>query len=103
MSRNHGFIYSNGGWLLSPAYDINPVTPANDLHLNINDDDNSLSYELAMEVIVFFQLSKSQAEQIKEEVLVSVSQWGSVANVLMVSINKQQWATWPLLLWKASV
>ena len=24
--RNHGFIYNKGGWLLSPAYDINPVT-----------------------------------------------------------------------------
>jgi len=88
--RNHGFIYSNGGWLLSPAYDINPVTPANGLHLNISDDDNSLSYELAMEVIAFFQLTKSQAEQIKEEVLVSVSQWGSVANVLKISRSEQQ-------------
>ncbi|MES9977172.1 MAG: type II toxin-antitoxin system HipA family toxin, partial [Candidatus Thiodiazotropha sp. 6PLUC5] len=31
--RNHGFIYHKGGWLLSPAYDINPVTPTNGLHL----------------------------------------------------------------------
>jgi len=88
--RNHGFIYSNGGWLLSPAYDINPVTPANGLHLNISDDDNSLSYKLAMEVIAFFQLSKSQAEQIKEEVLMSVAQWESVANLLKISRGEQQ-------------
>jgi len=88
--RNHGFIYSNGGWLLSPAYDINPVTPANGLHLNISDDDNSLSYELAMEVIAFFQLSKSQAEQIKKEVLVSVAQWKTVANSLKISRGEQQ-------------
>ncbi|ORU93162.1 MAG: toxin HipA [Cycloclasticus sp. symbiont of Poecilosclerida sp. N] len=88
--RNHGFIYSNGGWLLSPAYDINPVTPANGLYLNISDDDNSLSYELAMEVIAFFQLSKSQAEQIKEEVLMSVAQWESVANRLKISRSEQQ-------------
>ncbi len=23
--RNHGFIYHKGGWLLSPAYNINPI------------------------------------------------------------------------------
>ena len=41
--RNHGFIYHQGGWLLSPAYDINPVTPANGLQLNISDNDNRLN------------------------------------------------------------
>ena len=52
--RNHGFIYNQKGWLLSPAYDINPVTTANGLHLNVTDSDNVLDYELAMEVIDFF-------------------------------------------------
>lgn len=88
--RNHGFIYSNGGWLLSPAYDINPVTPANSLHLNITDDDNSLNYELAMDVIEFFQLSTSQAQRIKEEVLVSVARWETVASSANISRSEQQ-------------
>jgi len=77
--RNHGFIYHKSGWLLSPAYDINPVTPATGLHLNISDCDNSLSYELAMEVIDFFQLPKEDALQIKSEVLASVDNWEAVA------------------------
>jgi serine/threonine-protein kinase HipA len=77
--RNHGFIYNNGGWLLSPAYDINPITPANGLHLNISDNGNSLSYELAMEVIDFFRLSEQGAEKIISEVLASVGNWESVA------------------------
>ena len=77
--RNHGFIYHNGGWLLSPAFDINPVTPANGLHLNISDNDNSLNYELAMEVIGFFRLSEERAVQIKSEVLASVGNWEAVA------------------------
>lgn len=88
--RNHGFIYSNGGWLLSPAYDINPVTPANGLHLNISDGDNSLNYDLAMEVIEFFQLSNFQAQLIKDEVLTSVMQWRSVAGSINISRNEQQ-------------
>lgn len=60
--RNHGFIYRDSGWILSPAYDINPVTPATGLHLNITDDDNSLNYDLAMEVISFFQLNSVEAK-----------------------------------------
>jgi serine/threonine-protein kinase HipA len=88
--RNHGFIYSNGGWLLSPAYDINPVTPANGLHLNITDDDNSLNYELAMDVIEFFQLSTSGAQRIKDEVLISVARWETVANAANIGRGEQR-------------
>ena len=88
--RNHGFIYSNGGWLLSPAYDINPVTPANGLHLNITDDDNSLNYELAMDVIAFFQLTKSQAQRIKNDVLISVARWETLASSANIGRSEQQ-------------
>lgn len=88
--RNHGFIFQKGGWVLSPAYDINPVTPSNGLHLNITDDDNSLNYDLAMDVIDFFQLEENEAEKIKNEVLESVRQWQSVAKSIGISRNEQQ-------------
>lgn len=88
--RNHGFIYHKGGWLLSPAYDINPVTPADGLHLNISDDDNSLSYELALEVIDFFQLDKASAIQIKDKVMASVCNWESVATRVGLGRAEQQ-------------
>lgn len=91
--RNHGFIYSKGGWLLSPAYDINPVTPTGGLHLNINEDDNSLNYELAMEVIDFFQLVEKDALQIKNEVLESVTRWESVATKIGLGRAEQQLMT----------
>lgn len=88
--RNHGFIYHKGGWLLSPAYDINPVTPTGGLHLNISDDDNSLNYALAMDVIEFFQLSEEDALQIKSDVLISVSHWQSVAMKVGIGRAEQQ-------------
>ncbi len=88
--RNHGFIYHHGGWILSPAYDVNPVTPANGLHLNITDDDNRLDYDLAMSVIDFFQLRKSTAEKIKADVLTSVSQWKTTATAIGISRGEQQ-------------
>lgn len=43
--------------MLSLAYDINPVSPANGMHLNITYDDNSLNFELAMAVVDFFPIS----------------------------------------------
>ena len=88
--RNHGFIYCDGGWILSPAYDINPVTPANGLHLNISDNDNSLDFDLAMEVIDFFQLNEVDAEAIKDKVLTSVAEWQNVAADIGVSRKEQQ-------------
>ncbi len=88
--RNHGFIYHKNGWLLSPAYDMNPVTPSNGLHLNISDSDNRLDYDLAIDVIEFFQLSEKGAQQIKREVLASVSNWQSVATKVGLNRVEQQ-------------
>ena len=88
--RNHGFIYRSGGWVLSPAYDINPTTPANGLHLNITDNDNRLNDNLAMEVMDFFRLDPSEAHQIRDEVLSSVRQWKQVATALHIPRAEQQ-------------
>lgn len=88
--RNHGFIYQGDGWTLSPAYDINPVTPAVGLHLNITDSDNSLDYALAMEVVDFFQLTRSDAELIMADVLASVSDWKRVAKETGINRSEQE-------------
>lgn len=87
--RNHGFILSNNGWQLSPAYDINPVTPARGLHLNITEDDNNLDFNLAMEVIDFFRIKPTQAKKIKKEVCQSVSQWAIKATDSGISRSEQ--------------
>ena len=88
--RNHGFIYRDGGWVLSPAYDINPTTPANGLHLFTSEDDNSLSYDLAMDVIDYFRLNKGQAQSIVNQVKESVSAWEGVATKSGISRNEQK-------------
>jgi len=60
------------------------------LHLNINDKDNSLDYELAMEVVDFFQLNSTQARKIKGEVLASVGNWRAKANAVGLGRNEQK-------------
>ncbi|MCT4709753.1 HipA domain-containing protein [Enterobacteriaceae bacterium H11S18] len=88
--RNHGFIFHNNGWILSPAYDINPVTPANGLHLNITESDNRLDYALAIEIIDFFGLTLNEAQKIKDEVVSAVSNWRKIAQLLGIDRGEQE-------------
>ncbi len=88
--RNHGFILTDGGWLLSPAYDINPVETGTGLKLNISDEDNSLDIELAMGVSSFFRLTKKRAAEIIEEVQAAVRNWRVVATKYGLSRTEQE-------------
>lgn len=88
--RNHGFILDRQGWRLSPAYDINPVTPAHGLHLNINESDNRLDFALAMEVVDYFRIKLSRARSIQQEVRQSVSHWDDKAKAVGISRAEQE-------------
>ncbi|MDP8185356.1 type II toxin-antitoxin system HipA family toxin [Phocoenobacter skyensis] len=88
--RNHGFIYNDRGWILSPAYDLNPIPSSRGLHLNITDSDNRLDYQLAFDVADFFQLSKTQAEEIYDEVMIIVGEWKSIATEIGISRQEQE-------------
>ena len=85
--RNHGFLLQDKGWVLSPAYDINPSPDKPGLHLNITDTDNSLDYALAFEVAEFFRLRPTQATGIYDDVLKAVSRWQAVARQVGFSAN----------------
>ncbi|OBX05688.1 toxin HipA [Gallibacterium genomosp. 3] len=88
--RNHGFIYQNAGWILSPAYDLNPSPLSQGLHLNITDSDNRLDFQLAFEVAEFFQLTPNQAKQIYDEVMTVVNKWQKFATNLGISRQEQE-------------
>lgn len=87
--RNHGFVFRDNGWQLSPVYDLNPVTPAMGLHLNISDTDNSLDFGLAMEVIPYFQLGAKEAKDILNEVCSSVKNWPKEATAAGIAPDEQ--------------
>lgn len=67
--RNHAFVLGKNGWLLSPLYDVNPVPYGDELSLNVNEDDNRISLELAVETAVRFGIKKSDAQRDAEEIL----------------------------------
>jgi serine/threonine-protein kinase HipA len=83
-------LYEIGrGWKLSPAYDLNPSPYGKKaLSLNISETDNSLSFELALSVMNYFQLSAKDARNIMEEVKLSVKNWRNVA--INLGLNRQE-------------
>ena len=83
--RNHGFLLTSKGWILSPAYDINPVAIAEGLSLNISEYSNLLDFELAREVGEYFRLSSAQASLIIKEIKAVVSLWQNKAKALGIS------------------
>ncbi|MDF9830670.1 type II toxin-antitoxin system HipA family toxin [Parabacteroides sp. PF5-6] len=77
--RNHGFIYTETGWTLSPAFDINANETGTGLKLNIDEHDNSLDVDLVMKTAHYYLLSAQRADEIKTEVVNAVSNWREVA------------------------
>ncbi len=87
--RNHGFILTEKGWILSPAYDLNPSIDKDGLALNIDMENNALDYDLAKSVGEFFRLDNDQMNKIIEEVISVVKTWREVATNIGIS-NKEQ-------------
>ncbi|WP_163400635.1 type II toxin-antitoxin system HipA family toxin [Flavobacterium fluviatile] len=88
--RNHGFILTKEGWILSPAYDLNPSIDKDGLALNIDTDNNALDFELAKSVGEYFRLNKQQMEAIMEEVLKATSAWKTIAKEIGISRAEQE-------------
>ena len=65
--RNHAFVLTDKGWILSPVYDVNPVPYGDELSLNVDEEDNSISIDLAVQTAVRFGISKSDAEAEAED------------------------------------
>jgi serine/threonine-protein kinase HipA len=86
--RNHGFLLGKSGWRLSPAYDMNPVPTGTGLTLNISDDENSLSLDLAKEVAVFFRIENKRANQIIQTCTNAVNDWRNAASKYGIPRNE---------------
>jgi serine/threonine-protein kinase HipA len=88
--RNHGFVMTDAGWELSPAYDINPSVDKDGLAMNIDTDNNALDYGLAKSVGAYYRLSNREMDAIIHEVLTAVSSWREVAIKLGISRGEQE-------------
>ncbi len=88
--RNHGFILSRKGWILSPAYDINPNEDGVGLSLNISEEDNSLDFDLCLSVAEYFRWNLEEAKPYIKEVTKEIALWSDIAKELQISKKEQQ-------------
>ncbi len=78
--RNHGFILTKNGWRLSPLYDVNPVPEGSELALCVNEDDPTISIDLAIETAPYYGISQKDARQVAEEIVKTVgANWEHLA------------------------
>jgi serine/threonine-protein kinase HipA len=87
--RNHGFLLTDKGWVLSPAYDINPVKGNTGLKLNISLNDNALELDLALEVAGEFRMNLKEAELIIAKIKKATSDWRKIAAKYKISKTEQ--------------
>jgi serine/threonine-protein kinase HipA len=77
--RNHGFLLMDKGWILSPAFDLNPDENGTGLSLNISPTDNALDLDLALEVIEYFRMDRDSGIRIIERLEDTIHRWRRVA------------------------
>ena len=79
--RNHGFLLAANGWILSPAYDLNPEPQGRGLSLNIDEHDNTLSLALAVDIAGHFRVDKVMAERDAKRISMIVERnWRALAS-----------------------
>ena len=87
--RNHAFVLTAKGWTLSPLYDVNPVPYGDELSLNVDENNNSINVELAIETSVHFGLKKKDAARYSMDILNTVREnWMALA--LKYGLSRRQ-------------
>ena len=85
--RNHGFLLTSKGWVLSPVYDVNPVPYGDMLSLNVDETDSMIDIDLALSVSEQFGIKLSEAKKMADEILEVVSVYPDVAKEAGISRN----------------
>jgi len=88
--RNHGFILTDAGWILSPAYDINPDASGSGLSLNISEDENVVELDLAREVAPYFRVDTKESDQLIKTITSAVKKWKSTATRFGIPTSEQE-------------
>lgn len=81
--RNHGFLLTQRGWTLSPAYDMNPTL--NEYQsLLINESSNKADIRTLLESCESYMIKKEVAKNIIRQVQAAVAGWENLAVLLQI-------------------
>ena len=89
--RNHGFILSEKGWELSPAYDINPDIYGEYLSLNVDSDSSGIDFDIAIEAAPYYGINWTDASSIVDDIKMKVGKnWRTLAGKYGISRNETE-------------
>ena len=72
--------------MLSPLYDVNPVPYGDELLLNVDEEDNRIDIDLAIQTAMRFGIHESDAEKYAKEILdVIRNNWNRLASEYRLS------------------
>ena len=86
--RNHGFLRKEDGWVLSPAFDVNPNQDKDHHVLAINADDPTPDSQALLKTADYYRLSGSTLERVERDVRGAVATWETHANRLGAKRNE---------------
>lgn len=85
--RNHGFLLTQKGWTLSPAYDMNPTL--NEYQsLLVNESSTKADISVLLDSCESYLIKKEIAANIIQEVQTAVSGWESLAVQLQIPVRE---------------
>ncbi len=77
--RNHGFLRTESGWQLAPAFDLNPMPEKAEHEIAIDEGIHVGDIDLVVETAPFYRLSAREARAIVNEVRDALRSWRTVA------------------------
>jgi serine/threonine-protein kinase HipA len=86
--RNHGFIRSQAGWRLCPAFDMNPSFRKEEHVLSFDLYNRSPNLDIAVSTAAYYQIDSDRAEKIVRNVCTVVSSWKVHARRLGLSAQE---------------
>lgn len=81
--RNHGFLLGSKGWMLAPAFDLNPSL-AQSQSLMISETTNEASLSALLEAHDAYFLPRPRAESLIAQVRSGVAKWPALAKQLHI-------------------
>ncbi|WP_294769362.1 HipA domain-containing protein [uncultured Rhodoferax sp.] len=80
--RNHGFLRVPSGWVLSPAFDLNPSIAKAEHALTFDGKSAEPSITTVLSTAELYRLSDAHAQEILVDVQKAVAEWKAVASQL---------------------
>ena len=83
--RNHGFLLTDGGWRLAPAFDVSPNIEKAEHVLNLDESSPVPDVRAALTTHEYYRLDAARAGTLVREIAAAVAHWRTEARKLRIA------------------